>query len=89
MADIFANEEPIPVAELGFEEILDDRSKEYPVGELTPCAEIAGEYAPLRGFEPNPPPPPPAPGPGNWKLPADCCEGVIVLERGDVIDRPA
>ena len=68
MADIFANEEPVPVAELGFEEILDDRSKEYPVGELTPCAEIAGEYAPLRKFEPKPTTA--SAGPRAWELEA-------------------
>ena len=65
VAEILEKEDCVPVAELGWEDMLEDRSKLKPVGDITPGPDNDGEYAPLLGPELwPPPPPPPAPGPG-------------------------
>jgi hypothetical protein len=57
VADIFESDEGPGAAELTFEDILGERSKFKPVGELTPGPVKEGEYAP---FLPKTPPPPAA-----------------------------
>lgn len=55
VAEIFEADEGL--ADVGFEEILEERSNLNEVGELRPVPGIDGEYAPLLGPELVPPPP--------------------------------